>query len=109
MKEDEAEGFRKWGMVFQADQILKSDLDVFREGQNALGRGVQMHLLGDAAYKNGDYEKAFCLWVDGATRNHAQCARNVAWAFEAGIGVGRNQEKAKKWRDRHSRLLAEGT
>jgi hypothetical protein len=37
-----------------------------------------MHLLGDAAYKNGDYEKAFCLWVDGATRNHAQCARNVA-------------------------------
>jgi hypothetical protein len=97
MDEDEAGRDGIWGMVGHPD-IRDSDLKDFRF--NRIFRGWDRNIDGDRAYHAGDQKKAFQLWMEGALFCNRECMRNVAYAYEIGIGVEKNSERAKWWKER---------
>jgi hypothetical protein len=69
--------------------------------------GDDYHVLGDDYYhgSNGskkDDQKAFENWLKGANLGSNQCMKNLAWAYENGIGCQPNPKEASYWME-HSR------
>jgi cellulose synthase/poly-beta-1,6-N-acetylglucosamine synthase-like glycosyltransferase len=60
--------------------------------------GFACHIEGDRRYRDGDYAEAARLWREGALVGNRQCALNMAWACEFGIGVEKSADEAEGWR-----------
>ena len=62
-----------------------------------IGNARAQNALGDYYYDQKQYKKAFSWYKKSAEQGFAQAQYNLAWCYEAGEGVKKNETKAFEW------------
>ena len=52
---------------------------------------------GVSAYRNGDYARAYDIWLPLAEQGHVEAQFNLSALYISGRGVEQNQERAAYW------------